>query len=289
MAVVVEVEQRHPEAREAPARRSQSGGRCGVDEETAVVSKKRVGLRVEVHDQQILIAVGVDIGRVDAHAGLRRAVLIDRHAVHQRRVRERAVALVHPEVVRRAVVGHEDVDAAVGIEVGRHDAQAVADRGLQPGTRRDVRERAVAAVVEQQVGGRRVVVARRAVVGHARQAVALPLGGRAPVDVARHEEIEPAVRVVIEERGARAPAGSGDAGRRRHVAKAPAPVVLEQHVPPEVRDIQVGVAVVVVIAGRDAHAVPGASAPLPLRHVVEAARRRVAEEAVAGCLLGAGF
>ena len=130
-AVVVEVEHRHAEARETPAGHAQSGRYRRVHEEAALVAVERVGLGVQVHHDQVVVAVIVHVGRVHAHAGLRRAVLIDGHAAQQRRLGEAPVSEIDPEMVRRAVVGDEDVHAPVTVHVVGDDAEAVADGRAQ--------------------------------------------------------------------------------------------------------------------------------------------------------------
>ncbi len=71
--------------------------------------------------------------------------------------------------------------------------------------------------------------------------------------VAAHVEVEVAVPVGIEEdRGAR-PAVIGDAGGLGPVPERAGSVAQEQHVGPEVRDVEVDVSVPVRVPGRDAH------------------------------------
>ena len=53
--------------------------------------------------------------------------------------RKRAVALIQPQMIRRAVVGDEDVDPAVAVEIAGHDAETVADGGQE--SRRSRRRR----------------------------------------------------------------------------------------------------------------------------------------------------
>ena len=131
-AVVVEVDPRRAEARERPAHGSQAGGRGRVAEELAVVAKERVRFAVEVHDQQIFIAVVVDVLGVDAHARLGRAVLVDRRAHHQRLVLEAALAAIDPQLIRHRVVGDEHVGPAVAVDIRDDDAEPVAERRVQP-------------------------------------------------------------------------------------------------------------------------------------------------------------
>ena len=53
---------------------------------------------------------------------------VHRRAGQQRRVLERAVVLVDPQLIRLAVVGDVDVDPAVAVEVGGRDAERRAVR-----------------------------------------------------------------------------------------------------------------------------------------------------------------
>ena len=129
LAVVVEIAERRPEPCERTARRPQSDGHGVVDEELPLVPEERIRFAVEIHDQQIEIAVVVDVDGVDAHTGLRRAVLIERASHRERRLSKATATLVQPQMIRRAIVGDEDVDAAVAVEVAGDDAEAVADGG----------------------------------------------------------------------------------------------------------------------------------------------------------------
>ena len=76
-----------------------------------------------------------------------------------------------------------------------------------------------------------------------------------PLHVARDEQIEAAVVVVVEEAGARAPAAARDTGPARHVAERTVTVVAIQRVAAVVGDVEIVEAVVVVVANGHAHAV----------------------------------
>ena len=96
----------------------------------------------------------------------------------------------------------------------------------------------------------------------------------------RDEQIERAVAVIVDECGARAPAGAGDAGLRRHIDEVAVTVVLQQHVVAEGGDVQIGVAVVVEVAGRHAHSVSRDAGAAPFGDVFEGAVAAVAIQAV---------
>ena len=79
-AVVVEIAERHAKPRERTARRAQPCRHRVVDEELPLVPEERVRLAIEIDYQQIEIAIVIDIDRVDAHAGLGDAILIERRS-----------------------------------------------------------------------------------------------------------------------------------------------------------------------------------------------------------------
>ena len=73
--------------------------------------------------EQILVAVVVEVGGVHAHARLGIPVRVQRRARQQTGIGEHAVAPVHPELVLVAVVGDVDVGPSVAVEVGGHHAE----------------------------------------------------------------------------------------------------------------------------------------------------------------------
>ena len=118
-----------------------------------------------------------------------------------------------------------------------------------------VGERAVAVVAIEDVGDPVEVVGMTvgAVAGLLLPAIAVVL--ERPVEIAGDEQIEPAVVVVIEEAGARAPSAGGDAGLPGDVGERAVPVVAIERVAAVARDVEIREAVVVVVSHRDAHAV----------------------------------
>ena len=178
-----------------------------LEQPVADVQVQRVAFVVQIRDEQILVAVAIDVCRVDAHAPLRLPRPIHGHACQQRIVFEDAGAtLVDPQLVRVAVVGDVQIGPAVAVEVGRQDAESSRRTSApMPGARGDVGEGSVAIVVQQPVG-HRVVDDGIAVVARGAGGKAPALHVRPEVDVVGDEQIEPAVPVVVEEGRARAPA-----------------------------------------------------------------------------------
>ena len=79
----------------------------------------------EVGDEQLGKAVAVDVLGIDAHARLGHAVDVEGGSRDLGDVVEGAVAAVQEQEVRVHVVGDEDVDQAVVVDVGRHHAEPV--------------------------------------------------------------------------------------------------------------------------------------------------------------------
>ena len=203
VAVVVVVEERGAETGEVETRGAEADGRRGVLEAVgALVAEQRVGLADQMGDEEIEIAVVVDVAGDHAHPRLGQPVQVVGRTQHHRVVDERAVALVDPEVVGIGVVGDVDVEPAVVVEVGGHDAETgVLDAG-DAGTAAHVLEATVSGVAVEEVvdageRGRTAVLVPAALVG------ALAIGIER--DVAGHVQIEQAVAVVVEERGRRRP------------------------------------------------------------------------------------
>ena len=99
--------------------------------EVAVEGRRLV---VEVGDGQVGQAVAVEVAAGHAHARLVAALRVAGHARARADLLELQAAAVAEQEVGRLVVGHEQVDAAVVVEVGGDDpepsAVAVDDPGL---------------------------------------------------------------------------------------------------------------------------------------------------------------
>ena len=156
--------------------------------------------------------------------------------------------------------------------------------GAEAGGERDILEAAAARVPVEEVvdAGKHL---RAAVVP---APVLLGAGLRRIVaHVARHVEVEPAVGVVVAERGGGGPTGAGDPGGVGHVVEAAVAEAAVKAIGAVVRDEQVGEAIAVVVAGGEAHPVPGVGGPRGFAPVGEAARGTLEVEDVSG-RLGAG-
>ena len=113
------------EAQQVARRQPDAGGRAAVGEEAlAQVVVERGSLAVEVGDHQVGPAVAVQVAAGHAHSRLVSALSTAGHAGLEADLLEVKAALVAEEVIGRAVVGDEEVDAVVAVEVGGDDAQA---------------------------------------------------------------------------------------------------------------------------------------------------------------------
>ena len=162
-AVVVKVVERDPK----PGKRTSHDGKTGsggrVLKIMPFITKERIRLISEIHHEQIGIAIIIDIRHSDAHACLGLTIAIHGTAQQHRLIVEDAVALVDPELVVDAVVGDEDIDPAVAVEVSACDTQAVAVGAIEPSLDGDIGEGPVAVVVVEGVASRVVVGIRIAI------------------------------------------------------------------------------------------------------------------------------
>ena len=254
-AVEVVVEEEAGEGQRQQRRLADGRGRRFVDEEAfPLVLVKGNHLVGEVADHQAWPAGAVVVGGVDAHAGARDARFVERHARGDGDVGEGAVLLVLVEPVRLGVVGDEQIEPAVAVVIEQRDAERLRGRVVETGLLRRVLEPAIAEVAIER---RALTFVRLGRAVRLRLAVerAVQVFLDRPVDVVGDEQIEAAVAVVVEPRGAGREPGVADTGRVGDVGEAQAAKVAEQAILAERGDVEIGPAVVVVVGGRGAKAV----------------------------------
>ena len=76
------------------------------------------------------------------------------------------------------------------------------------------------------------------------------------VDIVQYDQIQAAVAIIVDERCARAPSRIVYARFLGYIRKGPVAVVVIKNIGAKIRHVDIGIAVVVVIANRYAHAVP---------------------------------
>ena len=223
-AVGVGVEEGDAEAESLAGRDGQAGrrGHVGEDAIAAVLVEGGV-LVVEVGDGQVGAAVAVRIAAGDPHPRLVDAVAVARHAGRRRDLLEAEPPRVAEEEIGRLIVGDEEVEPAVAVEVGGDDPQAPAVAVDDPRLGGRVDE--PAPVVAEEVVG--PAGALQGTAGDVLLQLRVPAGRgmlRVPGEVMADIKVEVAVAVEVGERRR---------GRPVAIAAQPGPQgdVLERAVP----------------------------------------------------------
>ena len=251
--VVVEEERREGQREQAvPA--DLRDRRLVYEEAQPLVAVERDHLVREVADHQVREPVPVVVRGVDAHGAARRPVLGEGDPGDHAGVLEPPAPQVPVEVVRLGVVRHGQVREVVAVVVEDRRAEPLAARVRQTGRAGDVGE-TVGAVVPVEDGARALVGLRRAVT------LVLPVERAEdvlldrPLHIVQHEEVEVAVRVGVEPDR---PRGEPRVRHRLRFRGRPEPavaVVREQPVRSERGQIDILVAVPVVVGGGGAQTV----------------------------------
>ena len=239
-----------------------------LEQPGAVVDVEGAPLPAELGDEKILVAIVVEVAGVHPHVGADRTRGTERRTRQERHILEGPIALVDPQLVFPLVVGDEDVDPPVAVEIRSRHTERRPERSRHAGTGGDVGERPVLAVSVEPIRLGAVPLGW-AVVWQPRIGKAVDVPVDAVNEVVTHEEIEPPIAVEIHERRRDTPSGVGRAARARHVGKRPVAVVPEQLIRPEVRQVQIHAAVVVVIPCSDAHAISARVETAPIGDVGE--------------------
>ena len=212
------------------------------------------------------------VGGIDAHRAARDAVVGERDAGGHGVVGERAVAVVAEQLIRLRVVGDEQIDPAVGVVVDSATPSALPPGLATPAFWLDVGELAGAEIAEQLRRARRDRPRACSTTCSCRRARSACRWPRTTSRSWRRTR-----RGGRRGRSPRTPRWCrscvDDAGGLRDVGELEAAVVAVQPIALDRRDVEVLVAVVVVVARRDAQ---------PVGRLVEAAALDdVGERAVA--------
>ena len=217
-AVIVVVEEARSPADIGRADRSDFGGIGDVGEKQRLVVTIESGvLTRKIRDENTKLAGVQVIADGHAHGAERNAVIVERHAGLQTDFGKSAVLVVVVEIISGGIVGDEEIEPAVAVNVGPDRSQTIAPFGI--GDARflaDVGKCAVAVVVEQRIAGARQTFGAAL---HGHSAILAELGfaelgelGEIDVDVVGDEEIQRAVFVVVGNRCAGGPARIVDSG-----------------------------------------------------------------------------
>jgi hypothetical protein len=193
------------------------------------------------------------------------------------------VVLVDPQVIGCSIVGDEDIRPAIAIEVGAHHPQSGSGSGGQAGRDCHVLEaHALAGRPNAQVAEQPGDLSRK----RGWSAVfAFPAGGgagqrRVVLHVIDHDEVEPAIAVVVEESSRGPPRRVVQAGLFGDLGEGAVAVVQEQPHSPVAGDEHVAEAIVVHVTDGHPHAVVGDVQSGILADVLERAIRHLLEELV---------
>ena len=213
------------------------------------VAVEAIQFEVEVSNVDILPAIAIDVGGVDAHAGFVATVFTGGNSGHQRYIFEGAVMFIEEEEIGPGVVCNRDVGPSVVVEVGEYDAHALGFRLAYAGRTARVGESPVVVVVVE-LDVLALVISGMAVGTVSRTLLTAPqvvFGG--PLDVVRDNKIEPSVFVVIEPPGAGGPSSFvGNASFRSDVGESSVAIIVIENRAAITGDVQIRVSVVVEVA-----------------------------------------
>src|ERR1700683_3352213 len=125
-AVVIVVHELHGNAAQGDSFVADAGAkRIVVEGSIFVVEVKAIQFEIEVSDVDVLPAVAVDVGGVDAHARLVTAVFAGGHAGNERDIFKRSIVIIEKKKIRPRIIRDGDVSPAVVVEVGEYDPHAL--------------------------------------------------------------------------------------------------------------------------------------------------------------------
>src|SRR6266446_5529710 len=253
LPIVVEILQANAPARGYSRKHSDSSLQAAVAERSvAIVVKDGIGLARQSCDDHVRLAVIIVVLKDHAHAGQGPSIQIQRRSRLQRHFGKCAVAIVVKQILLHAIVGNIDVGKSVAIVIGERHTQTVPFLGCNFRALAHILECAVSAIVVENVGGAWKFSGRTVGMKIAAAVFAVL---RVPVHVARDEEIQLAVVIIVEKSGRDGPPATPDTRLGGNVSEGAISVVVIENVFAIAGDVEIGIAVVVVIADGHAHAV----------------------------------
>lgn len=205
-AVEIEIAEQATKAQTIARGDTEAEGHGAIDEARAIPLIEAEHFVIEVGDGDGGAAAAAEIDDVDAHAGAGLAVLREGDAEADGGLGECVVAVVAVELVGLGVVGDEEVEPAVVVEVDDGGAEGFGGRIEEAAGGGGVFKGAVAAIAEEPTGGALVGFRRAVGLVAAVERTVDVVGGR-PADVVGDEEIEVAVAIGVEPEGRRGEAG----------------------------------------------------------------------------------
>src|SRR5256885_12061507 len=157
IAIVVVIEELYAPAAHEP-RRATDSGRAGYVIEGFVVpiTINGIHLLIDVGNEQVLPAILIEVGGVDAHARSSAAILTESNTGGEANFFKLAVAAVSKEKILDCVVRNEKIHPAVIVDIRRDNSPRLTENFTNARLRRHIRECAITVVVEEQAARRRI-------------------------------------------------------------------------------------------------------------------------------------
>src|SRR5581483_5311906 len=206
------------------------------------------------------------------------------HTCRRPHFREGALVVVVVEVGLDSVVGDEQVGPAVVVIIGRPHGEIESVGLINLGRFGHIREGAVVIVVVQH-RRRSLIRSWPAACGYAIPNFAMLLALWTEIGVTAHVEVEPAIPVIVKEGCAgvelAAKVRARDPRLGSHIRERAVAIVVVKHVAAVLGDVQVGIAIVIVVAPDAAQTVRRAWNPRLIGHIGERPVAIVAVQSIA--------
>ena len=220
----------------------------------ALVVVQGIGLQVEIRHKKIKGPIVVPIARGHAHTGFGLSLAIVGNPGDQTHFREMA-ALVLVEQIGRPIARGKQVQIPIEIPIGKDRAQLPRLARSKAHFRADLGEAATVVAIENIRFGR--IGPRRAIDPDAILAETSAVRVGAEVQIIGHVQIQVAVEIPIAKSRTRAKALVSHADGGRGIGKATVASIAIENVRAVAGDVQVCIAIIVVVRGDHAHAAPG--------------------------------
>src|SRR5260370_3541944 len=153
LPVIVEILQANAPARGETGKHAESRVQAAVAERSvAIVMKGGVSLARQGCDDYVRLAVVIVVLEYHAHSGEWPAIEVESRSRLQRDFGECAVAIVVKQILLHAIVGNIDVRKSIAIVVSERHTQAVTFLGGNSAALAHIFERAISAIVVENVG-----------------------------------------------------------------------------------------------------------------------------------------
>ena len=285
-SVIVEVVSAFAPPRHAVGELAEAAGVVRVYEDAAaLVDVEREAFVFDGVVPDVGQSIVIDVAEVGAHA--RESIAIRRvsDARGDGDLFELLSANIAEEKVGHGVVGDKGIEKSIAVEISKRDTHALAKEGIYAGFMRDISECAITVVAIESVVERLIEIGMT-VGAQAFFERAIRVLVDLPMAVVNDKKVKQSIVVVVEPACANRPhllamsVRTGDAGFRGDISEGAVAIIAEELVAGDIRDEDVGIAIVVEIPDSHSHSVPSSSDAGLFCHVGEGAVVIVAEEPV---------